>query len=137
MKVDFKGTNYGTPVPTQVQAQDGKVKDQNQSQSTQGQNSATTINPGLDLAEYKKQNPSYTLSTAEKAIIDAIEQANKKLSGIRTEFEFSIHEKTKQISVKVMNSETKEVIREIPPEKILDMVAKMWEMAGLFVDEKR
>jgi len=31
--------------------------------------------------------------------------------------------------VKVIDSETKEVIREIPPEKILDMVAAMLEMA--------
>ncbi|HBM74934.1 MAG TPA: flagellar biosynthesis protein FlaG, partial [Clostridiaceae bacterium] len=26
---------------------------------------------------------------------------------------------------------------EIPPEKILDMVAKLWEIAGIFVDERR
>ncbi|MDD2574742.1 MAG: flagellar protein FlaG, partial [Firmicutes bacterium] len=29
-----------------------------------------------------------------------------------------------------------EIIREIPPEKILDMVAKIWELAGLMVDRK-
>jgi len=29
------------------------------------------------------------------------------------------------------------MIREIPPEKILDLVAKMWEMAGILIDEKR
>ena len=38
--------------------------------------------------------------------------------------------------VKVINSETNEVIREIPPEKILDLVAKMWELAGILVDER-
>ena len=32
---------------------------------------------------------------------------------------------------------TKEVIKEFPPEKTLDMIAKVWEMAGLMVDEKR
>ena len=32
---------------------------------------------------------------------------------------------------------TNEIIREIPPEKILDMVAKMWDTAGLIVDERR
>jgi len=41
------------------------------------------------------------------------------------------------VRVKVLDSETNEVIREIPPEKILDMVAKMWELAGLIVDERR
>jgi len=57
----------------------------------------------------------------------AIEKANKAINGIHTELEFSIHEKSKEIMVKVIDSETKEVIREIPPEKILDMVAAMLE----------
>jgi flagellar protein FlaG len=39
--------------------------------------------------------------------------------------------------VKVINSDTNEIIREIPPEKTLDLVAKMWEMAGIIVDERR
>jgi len=38
--------------------------------------------------------------------------------------------------IKVINSETDEVIREIPPEKILDLIAKLWELAGIIVDEK-
>ena len=37
--------------------------------------------------------------------------------------------------VKVINEDTNEVIREIPPEQILDMVAKMWELAGILVDK--
>ena len=37
----------------------------------------------------------------------------------------------------VINEDTDEVIREIPPEKSLDMLQKMWEMAGILVDEKR
>ena len=72
----------------------------------------------------------------EQEIIDAIERANKSLEIINTRFEFSIHEGTKEIMVKVLDDVTGEIIREIPPEKILDLVAKMWEMAGLFVDEK-
>lgn len=73
----------------------------------------------------------------EEQVIKAIESANKDLVLHNTQLEFSIHEKTKQIMVKVLNTETKEVIREIPPEKILDMVAKLWEMAGILVDERR
>jgi flagellar protein FlaG len=39
--------------------------------------------------------------------------------------------------VKVIDENTGEVIREIPPKKILDMVANMLELAGLLVDERR
>ena len=31
---------------------------------------------------------------------------------------------------------TKEVIKEYPPEETLDMIAKVWEIAGILVDEK-
>lgn len=53
-----------------------------------------------------------------------------------TRFEFSIHEGTEAVMVKVINTETDEIIREIPPEEILDMVAKMWELAGILVDKR-
>lgn len=74
------------------------------------------------------------IAIGELELIEAIERANNTLMGINTNFKFSIHEETKAIMVKVINSDTQEVIREIPPEKILDLVAKMWEMAGMFVD---
>jgi flagellar protein FlaG len=35
------------------------------------------------------------------------------------------------------DKERKEVIKEIPPEETLEMVEKMWELAGILVDEKR
>ena len=81
--------------------------------------------------------PQAELTMDERQWIDLIEKANKALSGGTRSFEFSIHEATKQIVVKVIDSESHEVIREIPNEKILDMVAKMWEMSGMFVDERR
>jgi len=90
-----------------------------------------------NIKDFVQQNPEYNPSVAEKVVIDAIEKANQKLQGVYAEFEFSIHEKTKQIMVKVINSATKEVIRELPPEKVLDMVANLWELAGIVIDERR
>ncbi|MBM7684491.1 MAG: flagellar protein FlaG [Epulopiscium sp.] len=95
------------------------------------------LDKNIDLLEYTQIHPEYQPTIAEKTVIEAIEKANKKLNGVMAEFEFSIHEETKQIMVKVINKETKELIREIPPEKILDMVAHLWEVAGIIVDEKR
>ncbi|HBY20207.1 MAG TPA: hypothetical protein DEG71_04230 [Clostridiales bacterium] len=91
----------------------------------------------MPIDERVKEFPEYIPSVSEKAWVNTLEAANKKLEGANTEFRFSVHEATKQITVKVLNKDTGEVIREIPPEKILDMVAKMWEMSGLFVDERR
>jgi flagellar protein FlaG len=41
------------------------------------------------------------------------------------------------VTIKVMDKDTEEVIREIPPEETLEMIQKMWELAGLMVDERR
>lgn len=76
-------------------------------------------------------------SVGEEHLIKAIERANKALQGAETTFEFSVHEKTKQIMVKVLDKEKGTIIREIPPEKTLDLVAKLWELAGIVVDERR
>jgi len=104
--------------------------------SVSSSNKITKLPSAQELLEKQKMGVT-NFSVSEKAIIEAIERANKAVEGIRTSFEYSIHEGTKQIMVKVINRETNEVIREIPPEKILDIVAKIWEMAGLFVDEKK
>lgn len=78
-----------------------------------------------------------SISVGEEQLIKAIEAANKSLVGTYTSLEFSIHEETKQIMVKVLDRDTGEMIREIPPEKMLDIVAKIWELAGILVDERR
>jgi flagellar protein FlaG len=83
------------------------------------------------------ENEGQTFTIGEEQLVKAIERANKAMQGINTSFEFSIHEGTKEIMVKVIDKDTGEVVREIPSEKVLDMVAKMWEMSGIFVDERR
>lgn len=73
----------------------------------------------------------------EEDVLSAIEKANKKIQTSNMEFSFSVHEATKQIMIKVIDKESKKVIKEFPPEKILDMVAHAMEEAGLLIDEKR
>ena len=65
----------------------------------------------------------------------AVEEINKKANN--SEAVFGVHEETNRITIKIVDKESKEVIKEFPPEKTLDMIAKVWEMAGLMVDEKR
>ncbi len=69
-------------------------------------------------------------------LTEAVDNTNKMLEGYNRRFEISIHEGTNAVMVKVIDQNTDEIIREIPPEKILDMVAALWEMAGIIVDRK-
>ena len=68
-------------------------------------------------------------------IKNAVENINKK--AVNSEAIFGIHEATNRVMIKIVDKDTKKVIKELPPEKTLDMIAKVWEMAGLMVDEKR
>ena len=67
----------------------------------------------------------------------AVGSSNMVLFKNNTHLKFQIHEKTKEIMVKIIDDETGDTLKEIPPEKILDMVAGFMEMAGLIVDERR
>ena len=67
----------------------------------------------------------------------AVDDINKRAVDDQSEAVFGIHDKTNRITIKIIDKKTKEVIKEFPPEKTLDMIAKVWEMAGLLVDEKR
>lgn len=74
----------------------------------------------------------------ERQIKNAVEHANSSVKKMqRTACEFTYHEETKRVSIKVMDSDTKEVIREIPSEETLELIAKLWDLSGMLVDEKR
>ena len=66
----------------------------------------------------------------------AIMEMNRRINNSNEEAVFGVHENTNRIMIKIMDKETKEVIKEFPPEKTLDMIARIWEMAGILVDEK-
>lgn len=74
----------------------------------------------------------------DKRMEDAIERANEKVKhfGMR-QCEFAYNKEAKRITIKVFDAQTKEVIREIPPEKTIEMIERLYDMEGILVDEKR
>ena len=76
--------------------------------------------------------PAYQ-NNGEK-IKKAIEKANKAAAQ-RTHCEFNYHEDTNRISISIKDDKTGDIIKEIPAEETLDMLSKMWEIAGLFIDD--
>ena len=91
-----------------------------------------------NAAATQSQNPT----EEEKATASSSEQVKKAVESINrsqahTEAIFGIHEGTNRVTIKIVDKESKKVIKEYPPEKTLDMIQKLWEMAGLMVEEKR
>lgn len=72
----------------------------------------------------------------DKTVLDQmVEGLNSALQAVDRRLQFLVHETTGRIYVKVIDRETDEVIREIPPEQILDLVGRIHEMVGLLIDE--
>ena len=141
MRIDTMGktASYQTP----QQASQSTVKEAVKQTGTESKIETKAKIKNTASENAKINNVEQEISTEERKlrseheVISAIEKANKHIKTFDRRLEFSIHEVTKQIMVKVVNTEDDTVIREIPSEKVLDMVAHMWEVAGILVDEKR
>jgi len=66
---------------------------------------------------------------------EAVEQLNKTVETYNTELKFTIHKESGQVAVKVIDTRDKSVIREIPPERVLEFAAYVKEMLGVLFDK--
>lgn len=94
-------------------------------------------NEGSDGNGSTQQQASREPQQASEQLKKAIAEMNKKINNTNQEAVFGLHEDTNRVMIKIVDKETKETIKEFPPEKTLDMIARIWEMAGILVDEKR
>lgn len=122
-------TREGQPVESNAPQVDAKTISLSKSQEADAD--------GKDQQTSQQQMEEKKKKTA--ANNDSIKKALDELTKMQSNYstQFGIHEKTNRITVKIVDKKTKEVIKELPPEKTLDMIAKVWEYAGLIVDDKR
>lgn len=125
-----------TPVKTQAPQVEVSKQEANQANVVQEITSVEKVHDVTkDGLEKENNNPENRREVSNEQIKKAVEQLNKNLSN--SEAVFGIHEETNRVTIKIVDKSTKEVIKELPPEKTLDMIAKAWELAGILVDEKR
>ena len=92
-------------------------------------------------AEYKNpnfeqnENEENSAAQATSSLKEAISKINSAQGN--AEAVFGIHEGTNRVMIKMVDKETRKVIKEFPAEETLDLIAKAWELAGIMVDEKR
>ena len=79
----------------------------------------------------------YGTKQNKEKVNEVIESMNKFMQPSHTSLKFELHEKLNDYYVQVIDDDTKEVVREIPSKKVLDMYAVMKEFIGLMIDEKR
>lgn len=92
-------------------------------------------NTGKDAGNQNNVN-SNRKDPTKTTIDSAFSDMNSKIRQSRTRCEYSYDEPTKRISIKVYDEDTDELIREVPPEESLEVLQKVWELAGIIVDKK-
>lgn len=131
-----------TPVNTEVPA-DGQTINVDETTASVVRPQAEEENSGREENGGRQQETSAKANSGvqqqqvkNEQLKKAIAEMNRKINNSNEEAVFGVHEDTNRIMIKIMDKDTKEVIKEFPPEKTLDMIAKIWEMAGILVDEK-
>ena len=142
MAIEPIGTMTAMQVQTQIKVQPVDTSKQNaQNTDVISENSATPKLDDTTAAVAKTQedsNKNYNQQEQKEPDLEQIKKAVENINKqINTEAVFGIHEGTNRVTIKLVDKNTKETIKELPPEKTLDMIAKVWEMAGILVDEKR
>ena len=64
------------------------------------------------------------------------EELNRCIRMFNTHLAFEIDRPSNRIIIKIVDTETEEVIRQIPPEELLRIMHYMDELLGLLVDER-
>lgn len=85
----------------------------------------------IESTDYGQRSP-LTKEEVEKTV----HGLNEIISSSNSHLQFQYHEKLKQYYVTIVDNTTNEVVKEIPPRKILDVVASIWEQIGIIVDRK-
>lgn len=117
-----------TAVKTTTMQNLEKVSKQGSGPQNTTQTSTDTIEsmmPSLDNSEETK-----------KKVQEAVDTMNEILEANNNTSKFLYHEGLDRYYVSVVDRNTEEVVKEIPPKKLLDAFYEMQKMVGMIVDEK-
>lgn len=94
------------------------------------------------LVEYKQAaeaNGNITTDQnllSEKEIENVTEGLNNFMQSMNTDISFALHTRTKTLMIQVEDGKTHKVLKEFPARELLDMVARMRDCIGVFLDKK-
>ena len=101
----------------------------------QTQQNTDVVNKTVDNKLSNSENTNEK-GVNKKDVKKAVDKINKLMEDTPTHLKYEVYGKFKDIMVSIVDSNTDKVIQEIPPKSIVDMVDKLCELAGIFLDKK-
>lgn len=84
--------------------------------------------------QVKAEVPKQTVS--EKEVSKAVDKLNKLFEDKATHVQYEVYGQSHNISIKIIDDKTDQVIKEIPSKKFIEMMDELCNLAGIMVDEK-
>ena len=86
--------------------------------------------------EDTEQNSSQQLLLTKEDLETVASDLSDFMQSLNTDIEFSIHEKSGRMMVKVVDTKTHDVLKEFPPEELLDTIGAIRDYVGALLDKK-
>ncbi|WP_018249167.1 flagellar protein FlaG [Orenia marismortui] len=90
----------------------------------------------LNNQEVKEEFQAQNNKQSKENVENSLKELNDAVQAVHKDLKFELHDESERMMVKVMDLDKHKVIKELPPEEVLDMVGKIKEMVGLIIDEK-
>jgi flagellar protein FlaG len=105
---------------------------------TPGNENAAVSQKQADTTVPEKDQDTWKASAenvAKDKLNKAIDVANNAFKDVNISFKYLVNQKTNREVVQVINTDTKEVIKQYPPEEIVNMLERMYDMLGILIDK--
>ena len=94
------------------------------------------VNKGQELPVSGKSMPQDGDNLSRETLIAAVDNLNNYVQTIRRELQFSVDENSGRTVIKVLDAETKEVIRQIPAEEVISLSRTLGKKDSLIFSGK-
>ena len=95
-----------------------------------------TINEKVSSKEDEDKSDAALQAIPQAQLEQAVDEMNKHLLGRDVRMRFRVHKTTGRTYVQLINMKNDNVIKEIPPTKMLDVIGSIWKQMGIVVDKK-
>jgi flagellar protein FlaG len=68
-------------------------------------------------------------------VASVVDEMNRAARALNARVSFSIDQRTEKVVIRVIDGETNEVLRQIPPEEVLRIAAHMQQLLGIVIDK--
>lgn len=131
---DVGASGYSSPVKQGGFSVKSTPESLKKSVSTAPKLSSVAKTSGAEAEEELKTASQVSLTKEDLETVAA--DLSDFMQSLNTDIEFSIHEKSGRMMVKVVDIKTHDVLKEFPPEELLDTIGAIRDYVGALLDKK-